>query len=68
MSSKKTKFAYVYMGRKKGYYKVRLFNSKPEEDPDRIIVIGRFKKPKLGYRVINKEDLLEVVKEKLEKV
>ncbi|AFZ70899.1 hypothetical protein Calag_1178 [Caldisphaera lagunensis DSM 15908] len=67
MGSKNTKFAYIYMGRKKGYYKVRLFNSKPEEDPDRIIVIGKFKKPELGYRIIKKEELLEVVREKVEK-
>ncbi len=67
MGSKNTKFAYIYMGRKRGYYKVRLFNSKAEEDPDRIIIIGKFKKPKLGYKVIKKEELLEVVREKVEK-
>ncbi|MFP3143796.1 MAG: DUF5622 domain-containing protein [Caldisphaera sp.] len=68
MGSKKAKFAYIYMGRKKGYYKVRLFNSKPEEDPDRIIVIGKFRKPLIGYKTMKKEDLLEVIREKLDRI
>ena len=67
MGSKNSKFAYIYMGRKRGYYKVRIFNSKPEEDPDRIIIIGKFKKPEIGYKVIKKQELLEVVREKVEK-
>ncbi|MCE4624040.1 MAG: DUF5622 domain-containing protein [Caldisphaeraceae archaeon] len=68
MGNKKTRFAYIYMGRKKGYVKVRLFNSKAEEDPDRIIPLRRFKRPKHGYRVIRKEELLEIVREKLERI
>ncbi len=68
MGDKKVKIAFIYMGKERGYLKVRLFRKRKEEDPDRVIVLGRVKEPLPGYPVIRLDELEPVVREKLEKL
>jgi len=58
---------YVYVKRNDGWYvKVRVFKSKPDDDPDRYLVVGpKVKEPPYTFQVIEEEDLPEEVKEKL---
>ncbi len=68
MGDKKAKVAFIYMGKGRGYLKVRLFRKRKEEDPDRVVVLGRVKDPLPGYQVIKLADLEPVVREKLERL
>jgi len=40
MGDKREKIAFVYMGKDKGYLKVRVFRKRKEEDPDRVSCPG----------------------------
>ncbi|MGC9071589.1 MAG: DUF5622 domain-containing protein [Acidilobus sp.] len=68
MGDKRAKIAFVYMGKGKGYLKVRLLRKRKEEDPDRVIVLGRSKEPLPGYPIIRLDELEPVVREKLERL
>lgn len=68
MGDKRSKIVFVNMGKDRGYVKVRLFRKRKEEDPDRIVVLGRTKEPLPGYQVIRLSDLEPVVREKLERL
>jgi len=65
MGDKREKIAFVYMGKDKGYLKVRVFRKRKEEDPDRVVVLGRAKEPLPGYSVIRLSEGLECLKEGL---
>ncbi len=67
MGDKRSKVVFIFMGKGRGYLKVRLFRKRKEEDPDRVIVLGRYDKPLPGYSVINVDSLEAAVREKLEK-
>lgn len=68
MGDKRSKIVFIDMGKERGYVKVRLFRKRKEEDPDRIVVLGRAKEPLPGYQVIKLTDLEPVVREKLERL
>jgi len=68
MGDKREKIAFIYMGKDKGYLKVRVFRKRKEEDPDRVVVLGRAKEPLPGYSVIRLSELEAAVREKLERV
>ncbi len=68
MGDKRAKVAFIYMGKGRGYLKVRLFRKRKEEDPERVVVLGRAKEPLPGYQVIRLTDLEPVVREKLEEL
>ncbi len=68
MGDKKSKVVFIYMGKGRGYLKVRLFRKRKEEDPDRVAVLGRVKEPLPGYQVIKLDELEAAVREQLEKI
>ncbi|MGC9112402.1 DUF5622 domain-containing protein [Acidilobus sp.] len=67
MGDKRNKVVFIFMGKGKGYLKVRLFKKRKEEDPDRVVVLGKVERPLPGYQVIRLEELEAAVREKLEK-
>ncbi|AMD31070.1 DUF5622 domain-containing protein [Acidilobus sp. 7A] len=66
MGDKRDKVVFVYMGKSKGYLKVRLFKKRKEEDPGRVVILGRVSQPLPGYQVLKLDDFEAVVREKLE--
>jgi len=58
---------YVYIARKDGWYvKARVFKNKPEDDPDKYLVIGpKTKNPPFTFEIVNEDDLPDEVRPKL---
>ncbi|MFP3264632.1 MAG: DUF5622 domain-containing protein [Acidilobus sp.] len=66
MGDKRDKVVFVYMDKSKGYLKVRLFKKRKEEDPGRVVILGRVSQPLPGYQVLKLDDFEAIVREKLE--
>ncbi len=58
---------YVYVKRSDGWYvKVRVFKGRPEDDPERYLVVGpKVREPPFTYHVIDEEDLPDDARSKL---
>jgi len=58
---------YVYVRRRDGWFvKVRVFKSRPEDDPERYLVVGpRVREPPFTFGVLEEDDLPEEVRGRL---
>jgi hypothetical protein len=61
---------YVYVRRRdKWYVKVRIFKNKPEDDPERYLVVGpKVKEPPISFQVLDEDDLPEAARRALYEV
>jgi len=54
---------YIYVKRKDGWFvKVRVFKSRPEDDPSRYVIVGpKVREAPLTYAVLDEDELPEAV-------